>query len=361
MFFQARERVPLITFAEQCLGKGRSHGGSVRWDDCPACRNYREDSGKLSVMGGTPHLFRCFACDAKGDVTEFARHWFDLPEGPAGCKQAAEKLLGIADHWGNKPPKVRTETPQDGEKKRDIRPFLKALLDSNIEPDKAVFTYLSDRGFSSESLAWLWEAGLFRTLPDDPDVAHGLILDLLGGNRQALLDTGLSKIRGGAISYPAIAFKPLIFIFPGATSAEFRAIHPLKKMKNGKLPPKLLRYGSTDQPWVIPGAGSSKTTFITEGLMDAVSLRMLQRAKGTDPSRVIAIPGVKSWKDTWNGLIETERVAIAFDGDQAGVAAGLELEGKLNQTSLGRFWAQSIASRLPEGKDINDLLLSKQS
>lgn len=282
--------------------QGRSWGGKR----CPVCGEGGDGSNRLSVFVSQDgkERWRCFACSAGGDAADFiaAAKGITLRE---ALREVGDKLVPVAEKH-NKTSSAELPVPT-------YEGFVRQLP----VRDGKVVSYLKGRGLSEKTIDEAVRRGILRMLPADPYASKKLLEERVGEGE--LRKLGLLKS-----SWPAIAFRPLVFIMPGAASIECRIIKP----STDKDTPKSIRYGQMAWPWfwksendTLLGRPITKVT-VVEGAIDMLSLVELGLEKG---EAVMGIPGVSAWKPAWFDALKMKhpgaKICVGLDNDDAGNSA----------------------------------------
>ncbi|QKT07911.1 topoisomerase [Gordonia sp. X0973] len=86
-----------------------------------------------------------------------------------------------------------------------------------------------------------------------------------------------------------------------------------------------------DRPWLYNTAAlGGDVVGIAEGELDAIA--------GSRVIPTVGVPGVTSWRPSWDRLFEGyQRIVVFADGDEPGWKFGRSLAGKLDNVSLVKF------------------------
>ena len=96
-----------------------------------------------------------------------------------------------------------------------------------------------------------------------------------------------------------------------------------------------------------PRATNEAVAVLCEGEMDAMSCWNIG-------VKACAVPGANVWKDEWALMFRNcDEVILAFDADEAGATGRRKV-----RRSLERYGIDVRYAEVPEGNDINDLMLS---
>ncbi|MDH5634047.1 MAG: CHC2 zinc finger domain-containing protein [Gammaproteobacteria bacterium] len=89
LYQQVKDRADLVDFIERRCGiSPKRTGKTVRFNPCPFCGH----NDCFSVLGDRLDGYKCYSCDATGDVFTFAERYDNLPKGKA--------LRAVADAFG---------------------------------------------------------------------------------------------------------------------------------------------------------------------------------------------------------------------------------------------------------------------
>jgi DNA primase len=284
-------------------------------------------------------FFYCFGCGAKGDVFDFVMQQQSLSFGDA-LRMLGERV-GI---------EVRG-TPAGQGRRRDLLEINEAALTYFTAqfPGSPAEAYLSSRSLSAETIA---QAGLGYA----PEGWDGLLKALLtrGLRDEDLLEAGLLSENERGRRYDRFRHR---LMFP-IRDALGRVVGFAGRVLDDSVPKYLntpetalfkkgeLLYGLDRARAAIRERGE---VIVVEGYMDVLALQQ------TGFPNVVAALGANLTTEQADLLarLDTQRVLLAFDADEAGqraVLAGLE-------QSIGRrFLVQAV--RLPSGKDPADAVLA---
>lgn len=345
--FQEARRHSLIDFLERELGvKGRRSGKHMRYSACPAC-GPSEDLASTR-LSATDTGFRCFACDAKGDIVDAAsKLWACSPLEAARriLSQPIDHPLPVFDRQ-----QIKQEASLARQQTLSLMQELLPKLWSAIQPyqdDPACLHYLSvERGLPISLVKEAQQRRMLGFLPADPRLAKEVLLTQVGEDllRRAGLWKPDSRI-------PGVTYRPIVFFLPGYCAAEFRVLGVPKKDAV-----KSIRYGITDKPWFWRGT-FPKSALIVEGFIDMLSAVALGYR-----GHIIGLPGCNVWNPQW-----FPQIAKRWPIDMFHVCLDNDADDPKNP---GQKWAGKICEALSEAKlahdlrvpskgDINDILLRK--
>jgi hypothetical protein len=283
LFDQAR-RTDLPKFVESLGLVLKKQGGSYGSPHCPCCGTSKDiNSNRVSVFWAERESiwrWKCFICKKGGTTIDYAC--------AAWSKTAPEAtnalVAGNTSNFCMRPVAEKPNiTPITGEKANQrLKETLEIILKQGYTAEPASLAYLQSRGISGVIAGEASKREMLRMLPSNPTAAMDWLMQKVGESR--LRDAGLWR---ASAKWPAIAFRPLIFMLPGLSSAEFRLI----KMPTGD-EPKAIRYGRLEWPWFW--RGETKRITVVEGAIDLLSLRQMGE-KGS----IMAIPGTSAWKKEW--------------------------------------------------------------
>lgn len=336
LFEKAKQR-SLVDFATNEGFELRAQGFGFVGKHCPYCKGGGHNALSVFPQDGT-WRWNCFRCRRGGTVIDFAAAVWGVSELEAAKRLANEDtgFLGAAV--------CRTPAPErkaTTEENPALTLALQALFKGAYTRVPEALDYLRSRGIGSRTVAEACLRGLLRFLPANPKEASALLAQRVGV--ESLVAAGL--LRQGK-RWPAIAFRPLVFFFPGGRAAEFRLA---RAPQQGE--PKAIRYGHAEWPWWWKVGAAAETVYVVEGAIDLLSMVEMGLKEG---DAVMGIPGVTSWKAEWftriHGLYPKSRFVIALDADRAGRSVTKGIHEALD--SLG-IPALEVA---PEGKDWNEQL-----
>lgn len=185
-------------------------------------------------------------------------------------------------------------------------------------------------------------------LPGKPFDAVRFLADRVGEGR--LRQAGLW---GEKARWPAIAFRPLIFLLPGFASAEFRLVRAPRATE-----PKAIRYGHLKWPWWWACEDARvRCVTVVEGPIDLLSRVELGLRRG---EAVMALPGAGSWKPVWFTEIARRHGGVAFC-----IALDADAAGRQACEAIGRSLAEHTlpfeVEAPSEGSDWNNVLLARRT
>jgi len=340
---QAKNSNRLVDYLISILGEPVVKGNIPRWHGCPSCGESSHANFKLQLMGDEGQYFRCWKCNAKGDVVQAAQLYLNLNS----AVDAARSLLSneIKPVYQGK-----IYVSPDGRNAAITECLLKIFEATEKTSNQFAIDYLlHTRMLPMPLVVSAIKQGLIRFFPNNPSESISLIKKACG--EELLRESGIWLKNSKA---PGIAFRPLMFFFPDHDSAEFRSIKPVRSNE-----PKVIRYGITNKPWSWAGSGDSHA--FTEGFIDMLSMVALDY-KGT----VHGIPGCNTWNDikkTWlSGMnLKGKKSFVCFDNDtdspdNPGQTWAVELVKELS------LLGSEPVNRVPKpGMDVNEILIEKLS
>lgn len=331
LFEKAKTR-NLVEIATRSGFTLRKQGAGYAAKHCPHCEPGWNDSMSIYPKEGI-WRWNCFRCRRGGTVIDFAAAIWGVPELEAAKQLANDVGFGEAVVAKQRAP-VSDETMKNA---------LTSLLKHGHTSVREGIDYLKTRGISEKTTTDAVRRGLLRFLPANPFQANKFLNDRLGAG--TLLESGFLK--PGA-RWPGIAFRPMMFFFPGCSAAEFRIARPPKEGE-----PKAIRYGHVKWPWWWKEGESVSTIFIVEGILDLLSMVEIGLKEG---EAVIGIPGTTSWRAEWFSAARKAhpdaKFVIALDADDAGQQAAHGIHEVLE--TMGA----PVSERMPaQGKDWNEFLL----
>ncbi len=324
----------------------RHQGGSYGCHACPHCGEGDPQSNALSVFrsdsGQGIWRYRCWRCGKGGSVVDFIATVRGM-----SATEAAKMLVSGAQTSGfvraAAPPKTKTNLKplqQSPKQLADSKKVFELIRTKGLSTEPGVRSYLESRRISASLQNEAFARNMLRMLPANPAQAMEWLLENVG--EELLESAGFWKQES---KWPPIAFRPLIFLLPNDSGAEFR----LARDPNGD-EPKALRYGRLNWPWWWKG--NTDKVIAVEGAIDMLSLVAMNWE-----SSILAAPGVNAWKDSWLDNIADKYPGIlfhtGFDNDVAGDQATQRVAEY--QLEKGRF---SVSTNPPKAfKDWNKYLV----
>jgi len=332
--FEMAKTCDLLKIAEKHFHL-RKRGNGYAANHCPHCPPGKNDAMSIYPSDGI-WRWHCFRCARGGTVIDFAAAIWGTSEREAAMRLVKSTDPGKADPSHGAPKKVKAS--QDV-----MKNAITQLLNNGHTNLKECFEYLEQRGISKKTANEAIRRGMLRFLPANPFQANKFLLKNLG--IKTLREAGFLKPEA---RWPGIAFRPLVFFFPGYTAAEFRLA---RQPKEGE--PKAIRYGYIERPWWWSAGDSISTIYIVEGVIDLLSMVEIGLEEG---EAVMGIPGVTSWKQEWFSAAKSAhpdaRFVIALDADNAGRQATHSIRQFLESMEV------AVSEKTPEcGTDWNDFLV----
>lgn len=333
LFTKAKTR-SLVDFALKSGFTLRKQGNGYAAKHCPCCSPGGNDAMSIFPKDGV-WRWNCFRCKRGGTVVDFAAAVWGIPE-----KQAAMRLANEGEIEEAFLPPPAPSIPALDESLKDA---LVSLLKNGHTSVRECVEYLASRGISERVVVEAVRRGLLRFLPADPYQANKMLNERLGV--AALRQSGLLRLDA---RWPGIAFRPMMFFFPGCSAAEFRLARPPKEGE-----PKAIRYGHVKWPWWWKEGNKVSTIYIVEGVIDLLSMVELGLKEG---EAVIGIPGTTSWREEWLTAVRKAhpdaKFVVALDADEAGQEAARVL------TEVLEAMDAQVIERIPGGHDWNEHLLA---
>lgn len=331
LFEKAKTR-NLVEIAEKSGFALRKQGSGYAAKHCPHCSPGGNDAMSIYPKEGI-WRWNCFRCNRGGTVIDFAAAVWGITERDAAMRLANDVEFGEAV--------IKKERVQVSDE--TMKNALTMLLKSGHTSVRECLDYLKNRGISEKTAMDAVRRGILRFLPANPFQANKFLTERLGTG--TLREAGFLK--PGA-RWPGIAFRPMVFFFPGCSAAEFRIARQPKEDE-----PKAIRYGSVKWPWWWKEGESVSTIYIVEGVIDLLSMVELGLKEGDG---VIGIPGTTSWKPDWFSAAKTAhpnaKFIIALDADEAGKQAAHGIREVLEKIGA------PVSERMPaQGHDWNEFLI----
>lgn len=331
LFEKAKTR-SLTDFALKSGFALRKQGDGYAAKHCPHCAPGQNDAMSIFPKDGV-WRWNCFRCRRGGTIVDFAAAIWGIPERDAAMRLANEEEIERVVAIPKESKKACSEV---------LATAIDSLFTNGHTSVRECFDYLGRRGISEQTVVSAVRRGLLRFLPADPFKANKMLADRLGV--ELLREAGFLK---GTSRWPGIAFRPMMFFFPGGGAAEFRLARDPKEDE-----PKAIRYGHIKWPWWWKEGNTVHTMYIVEGAIDLLSLVELGLKEG---EAVVGIPGTTSWRQEWFPAARkahpNAKFVVALDADVAGQEAAAGIVETLE--SIGA----SVTERVPtEGNDWNSFL-----
>jgi len=274
------------------------------------CSFHKEKKSSLTIYPETNSFF-CFGCGAGGSVIDFYMSHDDCDVLTASKKLAEDYNI----------PWQYDETIEDRLKRKEEEALQKDLeglvkrWHSNLREED--IEHLKKRGLTEEFIRAMQIGYEPNEWPEEPDVAKKLGLISENGRYLAAKSIVIPFKMYGKVALP-------VFYRPGQ---KLKYIMP--------------------SGWKKPLIGADRIyrnpeLYLAEGVFDYLCLIQFGFP-------ALCPVGTRLNENQKKQLSRASRVMVAFDGDEAGKAAGLEL--------CREFFPKARMLELPDGKDINDLLV----
>lgn len=359
-FEEAKASHALDEFFENQLGaRLRKTGKSIRTNVCPepTCgESSNKDSQKVKI---TEQHFRCYRCGTHGSVVDAAALiWGKEP------KEAAKELAGgryrvldeetLRRRNAEREERKRVAAIEEAKRAQAMQDVLRRILalSQQFAKESGPLQYLTglgegERAISEKVLVEAQRRRLLGFLPADPQECLWYLEHAVG--KDLLVATGFWNPEK---KMPGIAFKPIVFFYPGAYLAEFRMIG---SPTDGH--PKSLGYGTPYYPWFWQGRNSS-SALLNEGVIDSLSAVDM----GYD-GHILGLPGVRNWRLEWmlkfaraHGIRQFD-IAFDDDVDQESNWGQNVAKDMIEELGLHGLVARNAC---PIGGDLNDVLRRKK-
>jgi hypothetical protein len=334
--YDTAKNTDLVALAERMGFKVLKQGRSWNGNHCPVCGESEDCSTRLSIFmsGSDIYRWKCFACGDRGGTA------IDFVVAVVGCSanQAVNRLLeGTLSDVPSIAAATRSKNDVDEEHDR-LAEVLKIIGERAFADVPAVKGYLARLRIGGDVVAAAVEQGRLRMLPSSPDDATRWLVSNVGEN----LLRGSGLLREGR-SKPAIAYRPLVFLLPEMTGAEFHACHEVDESEV-----KSISYGRLQWPWVLKGKHTDHF-LIVDSAIDALSAATLGEDGG-----IMGLPGNYSWQGGW--FQKTRKrygssFVLGLDNKDAGNRVSNAIAAKLSQLDI-----PFSRKPLPLGMDWNNVL-----
>jgi len=305
-FDEVIERTDIVRYITNATGKiAKKEGACYKLEVCPFC-----ESKKGFKIWESIQAFKCFACDAKGNVVNFVRRYDSASSNWEALKIVAESIGYVIKETGEGKEKFESD-----QVRQNIFNEAAAFYHETLLTDTKALKILNQtRKYTKRTVK---EFGIGYT-GNSPN----LLLKHLKGQYtdEQLIQSGLVKIRKGK---PSDFFIPQLFIFPhnkGNNTCDFTikdALKHVKKKNGGDIINYRLatEYRLRNVVFYNQDAFYSERVYITEGEHDAIQLMRAQQEKNT-----IAICGNLSQhqKNYLRKALEGREVYLVMDRDPTG-------------------------------------------
>lgn len=316
-------------------------GGKFVSKACPACGSGSGSKDHVSYYtNDAGWRWKCFRCGAGGSPIDFVAAAMSLRD-----REAVDWIMSGQHAASLVATKQFELSNTEEERAAAIAQVIDRLIPKAYTLSETCFTYLRTRGIEPQVTMEASRRGLIRFLPPVPEVARTFLVSTVGEDL-------LRRAEILRSSMPAIAYRPIIFPFPGGGAAAFR----LARQPRNEKDVKEIRYGHAKWPWYWKPEGETKRIYIVEGMIDMLS--MVQMGKARNNTAIMAIPGVSAWKPDW--MFFAHRVnpkaefVISLDADGAGQTAAVAMQSFLRENRIPCAIESPAA-----GKDWNETLLAK--
>lgn len=360
--------------AKTMIREAFAHAGLIQGNDyvCPACMKAHSKKGTLSIRErGT---WKCFSSDEGGDAISVIQEAFGF-----NFPKAVNFLLGRDDDEEEAPkPKPLPE------KLPEIQPD---RPDSEIDPEvyRALLEYSGDAGREAAAEYFgHWYISREAVLESEASV----VLDTKAMEHDMTERFGIQRLKDCGLvvetkygnyflcnkEYPVI--EPHITPKGMVVGMQFRASHEQRKkvdaheeykkakergdtsVPEAKYVPKFLSLSGIDNDQSLIGFGLGRiwqappNTIIrvVEGFKDYLAARTMGH-------EAFGIPGTSSnIGPKVMDLLRPHRIAVALDGDEAGMKAQEELVGRFHSAQV-----RAKALPMPDGMDVTDILVKRHT
>lgn len=296
--------------------KGRTWSGP----HCPVCGKSEDGSTRLSIFmsGSDIYRWKCFACGDKVGGTAI-----DFVVAADGCSpnQAVNRLLEGA--LSDVPCiAAAARTKQDVEDEHNQLSEVLHIIEQRAFCDvPGVTEYLAHLKIGEGVISAAVEQGRLRMLPSSPDTATRWLLSNIG--EKLLRGSGL--LREGRCK-PAIAYRPLVFLLPEMTGAEF---HVCRDIDESEV--KSITYGRHLWPWVLKGQHTEHFV-IVDNAIEALSAATLG-----ETGSIMGLPGNFAWQESW--FPKTRKrygssFVLGLDNKESGNRVSDAIAQKLSQLNI---------------------------
>lgn len=356
-----RTRADLLALAQEATGNRMRRAGAEWRGPCPL----HQGEGPNFAVNPSSGLYKCFTCDAGGDVFDFVRAWqaLDFPSARQWLGDRAE--VSLSDVSSPRSVITTITVPPPRRSSTEIRrdELLASLEELRAEgcmpsPPRTVYAsvlallslgpvgaaYLARRGFNPDAAAHYG----FRSV--DSAVAWGALRhELEEGFLAAEVELA------GLTSFPWQGDRPALVI-------PYRAGRDVIGLRFRSLVPDA---GHTERYRSLPGVPlplpfNADALTLGTGPLHLVEGELNAYTLATYGLRAIGLPGATTWRSEWAAMIASavgsSGLLVAwYDDDDAGAKARAALARRL-QDSLGAGWlARHGVSAILSGDDANGL------
>lgn len=335
--YDTAKNTDLVALAQRMGFKVLQQGRSWISNHCPVCGESEDSSTRLSIFmsGSDIYRWKCLACGDRVGGTAI-----DFVVAVVGCSanQAVNRLLeGTLSDVPCIAAEARSKHDVDEEHDR-LAEVLQIIEQRAYSDVPAVKEYLARLKIGGDVVAAAVEQGRLRMLPSNPDDATRWLLSNVG--EKLLRGSGL--LREGR-SKPAIAYRPLVFLLPMMTGAEFHVCHEVDESEV-----KSISYGRQLWPWVLKGQHTDHF-LIVDSAIEALSAATLGEAGG-----IMGLPGNYAWQEGW--FPKTRKhygssFVLGLDNKEVGNRVSDAIAEKLSQLDI-----PFSKKPLPKGMDWNNVL-----
>jgi DNA primase catalytic core len=325
-----------ISIEALCRERGielKKHGAKDLIGKCP----FHDDANPSFVVTPDKNLFHCMGCAAAGSVIDLVMKYDGL-----SFKDAVDKLFAastvVCRATDLPKPSERGEVPP--EKANTLLERVVAVYEKTFSEDPAGRAYLEKRGITDAGLFSQYRVGYATGKLKDLLPSGGTVRDDLK-TIGVLLENGHERF-AGCVTFPV--FGPdgnLVTIYGryiGGVSATGGKRHLFLPNRSTGL-------------WNVSAVKTYSEIILVESVIDAFSVMM------SGYRNVIAIQGTNGMNDADIKTLKTfgvQKVTMLLDGDEAGGAAVLRLNPRLEAVGLA-----VTTKALPANEDPNSYLVAQ--
>lgn len=306
---------------------------------CPNCGEGRSGGNATSIFQDQNGIWRwnCFCCGKGGTSIDFAALAKGLTDLDAAKYLVDGNIAPVISHV-----QAKVASQQASEQAAAVAQVIGLIHQKGHSSERKIKEYLESRKIGERVQMEAFRRGQLRMLPSDP---HECVVWLQHHVGEGLLrKAGIWK---AGSKWPALAFRPLISIFPGATSMECRIARDPANPDE----PKSIRYGGMKWPWWWRSESIHSppdAIMVTEGCIDMWSLVQMGATKHM---HLIGIPGTGVWNVAWIQEAAKRNNChmgiVGVDHDPAGDEVAVGMLTEIRDSGLDSFRI------LPETKDWN--------